>query len=305
MKRINGYFNSLKSIEVEEILDLIIFRPLAYLLVKVLIRFNITPNQISISAIIPGIMSGLFISTGTDKGFVAGAIFMILSGILDCADGMVARMKQNGSKTGRLVDGAVDYIVSAAIYIGLVFGLLKSSVSLQFPILYSPVLIVIVAALSHSIHAALTDRFRNLYEAHVYGKNITPEYEFSEYSRELEKIRFEKGKALDRLLIRGYLKYISLQTKLPENKFIRLDPDLYMKYNKNLVISWNLIGTTTHLSILIISLILYKPVIYFYYCLIFANLWILVLIPFQLRAMKMTSDKAFRTDTDYLRPGMA
>lgn len=54
------YKKSLKSIEVEEIFDLFFYRPLAFILVKIIYPTNITPNQLTIGAIIMGIIGGIF-----------------------------------------------------------------------------------------------------------------------------------------------------------------------------------------------------------------------------------------------------
>ena len=61
---------------------------------------------------IAGIMFGL----GTYQYLVYGAILYFLCNILDCADGQIARLKKNGTKVGRIVDGFIDYIVSTAVF---------------------------------------------------------------------------------------------------------------------------------------------------------------------------------------------
>ncbi|MCB0280245.1 MAG: CDP-alcohol phosphatidyltransferase family protein, partial [Calditrichaeota bacterium] len=132
MKILESYKNSLKNPQVEEILDLIIFRPLAFLLVLVLYRLPITPNQITFLAMLSGIIAGYFYSLGDTSSFVWGAIFYGLSNVLDCSDGMIARIKNNGTKVGRIIDGFVDYVVSIAVYVGLASGLIKSGIDLPF-----------------------------------------------------------------------------------------------------------------------------------------------------------------------------
>lgn len=62
---------SLKDIVVEEVVDLLIFRPIAYIVVKLIYRFPITPNQISVLAILTGIASGVFFAMG-----IGAALFM-------------------------------------------------------------------------------------------------------------------------------------------------------------------------------------------------------------------------------------
>ena len=125
MSIVSDYKASLKNTQVEEILDLLIFRPLAFLLVKVLYHTSLTPNQISLLAMLTGIISGYFFAQGTQTDFLIGGLLYSLSNVIDCCDGMIARLKKNGSSVGRIVDGVVDYIVSIAVYVGLAIGMGK------------------------------------------------------------------------------------------------------------------------------------------------------------------------------------
>lgn len=61
----SDYKKSLKMLEVEEIFDLFFYRPLAFILVKIIYRSNITPNQLTIGAIIMGIIGGIFYAQGS------------------------------------------------------------------------------------------------------------------------------------------------------------------------------------------------------------------------------------------------
>ena len=115
------YKKSLKMIEVEEFFDLFFYRPLAFILVKTVYRTNITPNQLTLIAILFGLIAGFVYSMGTDY-FVCGAICFALYNIIDCSDGQLARIKKNGTHAGRIVDGLADYISTAAVFIGIGIG---------------------------------------------------------------------------------------------------------------------------------------------------------------------------------------
>ncbi len=45
-----------------------------------------------------------------------------LYNIIDCSDGQLARLKKNGTHTGRIIDGSADYITAAFVFIGLGIG---------------------------------------------------------------------------------------------------------------------------------------------------------------------------------------
>ncbi len=94
MSWFNEYKTSLKLIEVEELLDLVFYRPLAFLFVKMVYRTNLTPNQITTIALIVGMIGGVFYFFNTHLAITIGAVLLILYDVLDCSDGMVARLKK-------------------------------------------------------------------------------------------------------------------------------------------------------------------------------------------------------------------
>ena len=78
MSLLNEYKNSLKSFDVEEILDLLIYRPVSFLFVKLIYPTNLTPNQISVISMFFGIFSGVLYSFGKYEFLIAGAIFLFV-----------------------------------------------------------------------------------------------------------------------------------------------------------------------------------------------------------------------------------
>ena len=116
------YKKSLKMLEVEEVLDLIIFRPPAFLLVKLIYQTSITPNQITWVSLFFGIFGAFLITFGTATAFILAAICFIIYNILDCSDGQLARLQSSGTLTGRIVDGFADYIVAVTSYLAIGVG---------------------------------------------------------------------------------------------------------------------------------------------------------------------------------------
>jgi phosphatidylglycerophosphate synthase len=105
MNLFKEFKSSLKMMEVEEVLDIIFYRPFAFLVVKSVYSTNITPNHLTLAAIVMGVAGGCFYSLGTEGSCILGAIFYMLFNILDCSDGQLARLKKNGTPGGRLLDG--------------------------------------------------------------------------------------------------------------------------------------------------------------------------------------------------------
>ena len=70
----------------------------------------ITPNQLTIIAVLFGIAGGILLG-GHDAHLAAAAVCFYLKDIFDSADGQLARAKQLYSRRGRFLDSIGDYIV--------------------------------------------------------------------------------------------------------------------------------------------------------------------------------------------------
>ncbi|MDH5675201.1 MAG: CDP-alcohol phosphatidyltransferase family protein [Myxococcales bacterium] len=104
----------LKSRAVEDPINLWLHRPLAYGLVALIYRTPITPNQITLLAMLVGIAAGACWLEGSPTMMVWGGVLLWSSAILDGADGILARAKQLFSELGRSLDGSADAVVAAA-----------------------------------------------------------------------------------------------------------------------------------------------------------------------------------------------
>ncbi|MFC1898340.1 CDP-alcohol phosphatidyltransferase family protein [Candidatus Cloacimonadota bacterium] len=271
----NEYKKSLKHMVFDETLTLYILRPIAFIFVKMLYPTNVTPNQVSLMSIIVGMLSGYFFSRGdVTSYFIAGFLYFFCL-VLDCVDGMIARLKKNGTPVGRIVDGFADYIVGVSVYVGLAIGFSKGIVSIEFwP--HHPTLLLIVAAISHIFHAMIVDYYRVEFMSHGLGKVTSVWDERRIFTDEMDKIKHMRGKWLDKMLIAVYLGYTHLQIfRLNEKE--HYNQDAYYQSNKLMVLLWFWIGPTAHVFVLIISALLFRPIIYFAFTIGLANVYMLVL----------------------------
>jgi len=261
--KLNSLFSefrdSLKNPWAEELFDLALYRPLAFIFVKCAAPLPLTPNQVSALAMIAGIAAGFFFAGGSPKDFVLGGLLFGLSNVLDCADGMIARLKKNGTKTGRIVDGLVDYVASGAVYTGFGIGLAKTA---DFP--WSAMALLFLAIVSTILHSVASDNYRNAFVRQYAGKTATDGDERRVFSEELARLQGLKGHVFDKTLVRIYLKYLSVQKGKT-----RLSPVVSVSS----MVRWNLIGPSTHITFVIISALLYRPSIFFIFTIGAANLW--------------------------------
>jgi hypothetical protein len=281
MRLIAQYRSTIKGLYVDEILDLVLYRPLSFVLVKICYPFPITPNQLSFLAMATGIVAGVYFSLGTVESFFIGGLLFALANVIDCSDGMLARLKRNGTVTGRIVDGVVDYVVSISLYAGLAVGLHHALEAGLIELPFNPYLMGAIAGVSNILSSGITDHFRNRYLTYVQGKPVVPYLELQSFRREMKALKDRRGRYLDKFMIRVYIWYTQGQLGRDPKPFVRYEGGQYKKYNSWLLLLWNLIGPTTHISALVVSALLFEPMIFFVYAILFANIWILILYPVQ------------------------
>jgi hypothetical protein len=260
--------DSLKNPLAEEMIDLVLYRPLAFVLVKCTLRLPLTPNGVSLMAMAAGIAAGWFLTGGRPADFAAGGLLFGLSNVLDCADGMIARLKKNGTKIGRIVDGLVDYIASGAVYLGFGFGLARTA---DFPAASLSLLVLAVA--STILHSIGSDKYRNAFIRQCAGKTADKDDEHRIFSEELERLRKGHGHLVDRALVGIYLRYLSLQSAKSRLSVTAKVPAV----SGTDAVLWNLIGPSTHITFFIIAALLYQPAVFFIFVIGAANLWMAAL----------------------------
>lgn len=102
----------IKSRDVEDPVNIWVHRPLAYAFVAATYRTALTPNQITLLAMLVGIAAGICWAIGTPTLMIWGGALLWTSAILDGADGIMARAKSMQSELGRALDGLSDVLVA-------------------------------------------------------------------------------------------------------------------------------------------------------------------------------------------------
>lgn len=249
--------------EVEEAIDLFFYRPLAFLLVKSIYKTKITPDQLTLGAIVLGLTGGFFYAFGLRQTSTIGALFYILFVILDCSDGQLARLKQNGTKIGRLLDGIADYIVVAAIYVGLAIGYTEKGDQPG-----TMLILLAISGVSITIQSLLVDYYRTRFLDIVLNRTNTFKDGINEYRTEYIKIRNIKGKWLEKNVILTYLLYSKIQRKLIGKKkresSVTAAPQDYYKKNRGMIRLWLVMGPSAIRTWLIICTFIGRFDIYFW-----------------------------------------
>ncbi|MDH6226827.1 CDP-alcohol phosphatidyltransferase family protein [Streptomyces sp. MJP52] len=97
--------------------------PLATRLLMVLARFRfVTPNGVTWAALVFGLVSAGFFLAADPVSLVIGAVLYHFSFVLDCVDGKLARLKNNGSLFGGWLDYVFDRVRVLFCAVGLMGG---------------------------------------------------------------------------------------------------------------------------------------------------------------------------------------
>lgn len=268
------YRNSLKMAEVEEPLDLIFYRPIAFGFVKLIYRLPITPNQVTLLSLVSGLVAAYYFSSGTGAALAIGAVWYAVANILDCGDGMLARLQGSGSPLGRLMDGIIDWIIGVAVFVALGIGLEAATGD---PRIW---LLVIAGGLSSALHAIMFDYHQQEYLSHVRGTTSFHSRETDKAHGELRRLEESGGPWWRRMVMVLYLQYMKVQervqTKPGDQRHV--SPEIFREHNRRIMRWWTLLGSTTNRSLLIIAALLNMPALFFWIVVVPGNLFLLFML---------------------------
>ena len=104
-----------KAFEIEELADVYFFRPIGAVIARGAAALRVTPTRVTILGALVGVAAGAMLYHER-LGLFAFAL-LILHGIIDSADGQLARMTGQVTELGRVLDGVGGYLTHVAIYV--------------------------------------------------------------------------------------------------------------------------------------------------------------------------------------------
>lgn len=103
----------------EEWIDVVFFRRLAHPLIPLLIRLKMSPNQVSTTSLVAGLLASWVVLEGY---FGWGSLIAIAAVVLDCCDGGLARLTGKASPLGHILDGFFDICWITAFWLAIYFS---------------------------------------------------------------------------------------------------------------------------------------------------------------------------------------
>jgi len=284
------YTSTLKSADTEEFIDLWFYRPLGFCTALLAAKLRITPNMITVASIFIGAAAGVLFYYNVLWINVIGMALLMLANLFDSTDGQLARMTNNKTQLGRILDGFAGNIWFVIIYFSLAFRVLHTGFY-DWP----DALIWVIAAAagaSHIQHAAIADYYRNIHLYFMkYGKG--GELDHSGPVQEALRTCSFRREPVRKVMLWFYRNYTVQQESLTPN-FQRLitkvkiacpDNELpetlcteFRAKSKPLMKYTNILQFNTRVIALFICLFFAQPFLYFFFDLVVLNSIMLYMI---------------------------
>lgn len=202
----NEYQASLKSSDTEEHIDIFFYRPIGYQWARLFRKLGITPNTVTILSIILGVGAGILFGFNDIRLNIMGMLLLIWANMYDSADGQLARMTNQKTALGRILDGAAGNLWFVAIYVAIAIRLTPQM----------GIWIWVLASLSgfvcHAQQSRLADYYRQIHLFFLKGKAGS---ELADADKQVEIYRAMKWKKepLQKFFQLFYVNYTSQQEK--------------------------------------------------------------------------------------------
>ena len=154
-----------KSRDTEDPVDVLLYDPLAVRLTHGFIKAHWSANAVTILSLFVGLTGSILFFPQNRWINLIGILLEIFAAVLDCCDGMIARLTHTSSQLGRVLDGAVDILNFLAIYIVLGLRMMKETIPFTGGIPWSFYIwiVILVTMICHAGQARMADYFRGLH----------------------------------------------------------------------------------------------------------------------------------------------
>jgi hypothetical protein len=277
---------TLKSNDTEETIDIYFYRPIGYRIALFCAGLQITPNTVTVISIFFGIAAGILFYYPVLWINGIGMLLLVFANSLDSADGQLARLTNNKSRLGRILDGMAGDFWFAAIHIAICLRMQHAG--------WSPWLIWglgAAAGASHVMQSAMADYYRNVHLFFIKGVSGSELDNAAHLQKEYDALTWS-GNFFQKFIARNYLNYTRLQERLSPHlqTFLALVRQKYpsaiplsfiaafRERNKPLMKYTNIIQFNTRVLFLFVWLLIDKPWIYFLFDLLVLNAFLAYLL---------------------------
>lgn len=203
-EKTSAFENSLKSNDTEEQIDIWFYRPIGYQIALFCAKVGIRPNPVTIISIFFGVAAGILFYPQNLWINVIGMLSLMFANSLDSADGQLARMTNDKSRFGRILDGVAGDFWFIAIHIAICLRSMEEGWSAW---IWVP---GVVAGASHMIQSAMADYYRNVHLFFIKGTNGSELDNSRDLQREYDEMSWTRQFGM-KIVARLYLNYTKEQ----------------------------------------------------------------------------------------------
>lgn len=205
---------SFKSEDTEEWLDVHFTRPIGLAFALMWERLHVHPNVITVISIFLGVAAGCMFYY-TDVWYnVMGVIFLMFANFCDSTDGQLARLTNQKTIMGRMLDGFSGDLWFFSIYLAIILRLYPQTIpftDLHWG-MFGFVLGAVASLLCHSPQSSLADYYRQIHLYFLLGKSGS-ELDDSKTQRAIYESLPKKGNFWARKFYYNYTNYCRSQEK--------------------------------------------------------------------------------------------
>lgn len=287
-RHLKEVYSTVKLIDIEERFDIYFSRFFGLFFAKMGRALFLTPTQVSMMSLIIGMMGGALLYFQENLSYIILAGFLIsLAGVLDSADGQLARMTNSSTDLGRMIDGLIDNFVFMSCYVGATaYWVFKSEDGTLM------IVLAVISGFLFSLKAALYDFYKSEY------LQLVAKQTHGNVPLNLHELKVEGESWYHRVLyylIYDYTRkqlFFSTRSEITRRKMQELSissqalifDDRYRSYNRPLMFWWAIFcGANTHRTLIIVSSLFGSFDLY----LIASICWSIFLLPVSLRQKKL------------------
>jgi hypothetical protein len=260
-----------KAPELEGWIDIFFYRKVGFQLARLFASFGATPTTVSVIGCICGIIAGHFYYYRDLRLNIFGMLLHIAANAFDNADGQLARLTNQTSRMGRLIDGVADHLVWFSVYFHLALRCASDSSPLTVALL------AVAAGLCHGFQASAADYYRSGYLYFVRGRARADLDSSLDLRDEFRRLRWH-DQPWQKVLLALYLNFTSQQElfapglrrlhRVIERAFSEEIPlwlrDAYRGLTRPFLVWWRLLMTNTRMLLLFVLLLIGRPLWYFW-----------------------------------------
>lgn len=221
---------SYKSLDTEEWLDIYFTRPIGLAFALLWRKVGVTPNMVTITSFFLGAGAGwMFYHTDLMHN-ICGVILLMFANFCDSTDGQLARLTNQKSLIGRMLDGVASDVWFAACYVAIALRLqseLIPGTECQWGV-WIWLLCCLAGFWAHATQCRLSDYYRQIHLYYLLGKEGS-ELDTYESQKPITDEHRRKKEWLPYLFFSNYAKYCRAQEGMTP-KYQQLHKLLHDKY---------------------------------------------------------------------------